>query len=427
MIAIGVVYNNARIALPERAWELASLRVLGFTRGEVSTFLLGELALRGRARASAGVCARLRAGVGDRGDDGQRHDRDPARSSRRAPTRTPRWRSCSPALASALRRAPADRPARPGRRAEDEGMAMNRVWLRRGGWLLAALGRGGRAGVGVPAAAGRGRRGHGHPRRRSARPSTRTARRACATATSCRRRSPAGCCASTSRSATPVTRGALLATLIPSAPALLDARTERELRERLGAARGRRGCERSADVERATRRARAGEARRKRARRRSRTQGFTSQPGAGAQPARGRAQAQGARRRRSSTLERRNIRSRWRRAPRSLPAGQRRQAAGRGLGDSLAGGRPRAARRYRKARPSWWPGRRVLEIGDPRELEVVVDVLTADAAAIRPGAAVELDHGRRRARRLPVASASSSRRRSPRYRRWASRSSASTW
>ncbi len=44
-IAVGVVYNNARIALAERAWELASLRVLGFTRGEVSTLLLGELAL----------------------------------------------------------------------------------------------------------------------------------------------------------------------------------------------------------------------------------------------------------------------------------------------------------------------------------------------------------------------------------------------
>jgi putative ABC transport system permease protein len=45
VIAVGVVYNNARIALQERAWELASLRVLGFTRGEVSVFLLGELAV----------------------------------------------------------------------------------------------------------------------------------------------------------------------------------------------------------------------------------------------------------------------------------------------------------------------------------------------------------------------------------------------
>jgi putative ABC transport system permease protein len=45
VIAIGVVYNNARIALAERAWELASLRVLGFSRAEVSGLLLGELAI----------------------------------------------------------------------------------------------------------------------------------------------------------------------------------------------------------------------------------------------------------------------------------------------------------------------------------------------------------------------------------------------
>ena len=45
VIAVGVVYNNARIALAERTWELASLRVLGFTRAEVSMMLLGELAL----------------------------------------------------------------------------------------------------------------------------------------------------------------------------------------------------------------------------------------------------------------------------------------------------------------------------------------------------------------------------------------------
>lgn len=45
VIAVGVVYNNARIALAERAWELASLRVLGFTRAQVSGLLLGELAL----------------------------------------------------------------------------------------------------------------------------------------------------------------------------------------------------------------------------------------------------------------------------------------------------------------------------------------------------------------------------------------------
>jgi len=45
VIAFGVVYNSARIALSERDRELASLRVLGFTRAEVSYILLGELAL----------------------------------------------------------------------------------------------------------------------------------------------------------------------------------------------------------------------------------------------------------------------------------------------------------------------------------------------------------------------------------------------
>lgn len=45
IIAFGVVYNSARIALSERSRELASLRVLGFTKGEISYILLGELSL----------------------------------------------------------------------------------------------------------------------------------------------------------------------------------------------------------------------------------------------------------------------------------------------------------------------------------------------------------------------------------------------
>ncbi len=44
VIAVGVVYNSARVALSERGRELATLRVIGFTRGEVSSILLGELA-----------------------------------------------------------------------------------------------------------------------------------------------------------------------------------------------------------------------------------------------------------------------------------------------------------------------------------------------------------------------------------------------
>jgi putative ABC transport system permease protein len=45
IIAFGVVYNGARIALSERGNELASLRVLGFTRREVTWLLLGEQGL----------------------------------------------------------------------------------------------------------------------------------------------------------------------------------------------------------------------------------------------------------------------------------------------------------------------------------------------------------------------------------------------
>lgn len=43
-LAFGVVYNSARIALSERGRELATLRVLGFGRAEVSYILLGEVA-----------------------------------------------------------------------------------------------------------------------------------------------------------------------------------------------------------------------------------------------------------------------------------------------------------------------------------------------------------------------------------------------
>lgn len=46
VIAIGVVYNTVMVALAERSWELASLRVLGFTQGEVFQMLLVELTLQ---------------------------------------------------------------------------------------------------------------------------------------------------------------------------------------------------------------------------------------------------------------------------------------------------------------------------------------------------------------------------------------------
>jgi putative ABC transport system permease protein len=44
-LGFGVVYNSTRIALSERGRELATLRVIGFSRAEISYILLGEVAL----------------------------------------------------------------------------------------------------------------------------------------------------------------------------------------------------------------------------------------------------------------------------------------------------------------------------------------------------------------------------------------------
>ena len=65
VISFGVIYNGARIALSERGRELASLRILGFSRAEVASMLLGEQALLTLAALPLGaaigfaVCALL--------------------------------------------------------------------------------------------------------------------------------------------------------------------------------------------------------------------------------------------------------------------------------------------------------------------------------------------------------------------------------
>lgn len=67
VIAMGMIYNGARIALSERANELATLRILGFTRQEITFILLGEqavltaLALPFGFAAGYGACAFLSA------------------------------------------------------------------------------------------------------------------------------------------------------------------------------------------------------------------------------------------------------------------------------------------------------------------------------------------------------------------------------
>jgi putative ABC transport system permease protein len=45
VVAFGVVYNNARISLAERARELATLRVVGFSQREVGSVLITELVI----------------------------------------------------------------------------------------------------------------------------------------------------------------------------------------------------------------------------------------------------------------------------------------------------------------------------------------------------------------------------------------------
>jgi putative ABC transport system permease protein len=55
IITFGIVYNSARIAFAERQRDLASLRVMGFTKAEASFVLLGELAVVTLAALPLGV------------------------------------------------------------------------------------------------------------------------------------------------------------------------------------------------------------------------------------------------------------------------------------------------------------------------------------------------------------------------------------
>ena len=56
VIAVGIVFNSARIMLIERSRELASLRVLGMKRSEISYILLGELAILVLLAIPLGMC-----------------------------------------------------------------------------------------------------------------------------------------------------------------------------------------------------------------------------------------------------------------------------------------------------------------------------------------------------------------------------------
>ena len=184
--------------------------------------------------------------------------------------------------------------------------------------------------------------------------------------------------------------GTLLATLVPSAPTLFDTRTERELTERVGATeaellRANAAVERAhvaldqanADVVRASQLA---------------GQGFTSRESL-------------ERVQRAVELKAKELKiaefdahvAEHQVAQARAAQSRARQETGGGAGGQrwqirspVAGRVLRVVQESEAVLPVGAP---ILELGDPQDLEVVVDVLTADAAAIRPGADVALDHG----------------------------------
>ena len=187
-----------------------------------------------------------------------------------------------------------------------------------------------------------------------------------------------------------VERGTLLAVLVPTAPTLLDARTVQELGERVGFAEASRERAR-AGVERA--RVALDLARSELERNRNlAAQGFTS------------AQAL-ERAERETELKAKELAAaefddhaadHQLALARAALARARSGTAERGAGERweirspVAGSVLRVAQESEAVVPA---GAALVEIGDPRNLEVVVDVLTADAAMIQPGADVVLDRG----------------------------------
>ena len=152
MIAVGVVYNNARIALAERAWELASLRVLGFTRAEVSALLLGELALVIAVALPLGMAL----GWGLVHVVAELLQSDQFCFPVVIQPRTYAWAAHLRAggrRGQRAGRAPAHRPARHGGRPEDEGM---NTMKKRRSWIYVARRRASRQ---SPRSPGRSRRG----------------------------------------------------------------------------------------------------------------------------------------------------------------------------------------------------------------------------------------------------------------------------
>ena len=187
-----------------------------------------------------------------------------------------------------------------------------------------------------------------------------------------------------------VTPGTLLATLIPSAPALLDARTEQELKERVGAAeaevlRAKANAERAgvalalarSELQRATDLA---------------ARGFTSKQSL----ERGQREVELKAREQDAARFETEAAAHQLATARAALSRSRQDPGGKGAGQRWPLVAPVAGRVLRVLQESEAAvavGTPILEIGDPRNLEVVVDVLTTDAAGIAAGVPVDLDLG----------------------------------
>jgi HlyD family secretion protein len=184
--------------------------------------------------------------------------------------------------------------------------------------------------------------------------------------------------------------GTVLATLVPSAPTLFDARTERELSERLGAAEAGQ-LRAAAAVERARlalEQAKADLARTAQLAR----QGFTSKENL--ERVEREVELKGKDLKLAEFDE--HVAEHEAAMARAAQSRSRQEGRGAALGQRWQILSPVSGRVLRVAQESEAVvavGAPILELGDPQNLEVVVDVLTVDAASIRPGADVEIDRG----------------------------------
>jgi HlyD family secretion protein len=184
----------------------------------------------------------------------------------------------------------------------------------------------------------------------------------------------------------PVKQGQIVAELTPTAPAFLDARTQRELRERIGAA--------EAQVARARAEILKAQAQRDQARADHERQIRLSKEGFVSQTAREQAELT------LRTMERALDAARFAEEAARYDVAQARAALTRYESGAPAAKWPVTSpvsgavlRVAQKSEGAVALGTPLLEVADPRSLEAVVDVLSQEAVAVRPGMPARLDLG----------------------------------